>query len=79
LEGLRDHPDVRDVRVRGAIGVVEMRPGTSPSSAEFAELGAFIRPLRLKDGDFVYLMPPLVLDEADMGVLLGAIHGALCR
>jgi adenosylmethionine---8-amino-7-oxononanoate aminotransferase len=77
LEGLRDHPDVRDVRVRGAVGVVEMRPGTSPSSAEFAERGAFIRPLRLEGADFVYLMPPLVLDEADVGVLLGAVRGAL--
>ena len=77
LVGLRGLPHVRDVRIRGAIGVVEMDPGRAPASAEFARRGAFVRPLRLKDADFVYLMPPLVLGEADMSLLADAIHGAL--
>jgi adenosylmethionine-8-amino-7-oxononanoate aminotransferase len=74
LEGLRGRPGVRDVRVRGAIGVVEMDPGTAPSSADLASHGAFIRPLRLKGADFVYLMPPLVISEADVSVLTSAVH-----
>jgi adenosylmethionine-8-amino-7-oxononanoate aminotransferase len=77
LAGLRHRPHVHDVRVRGAIGVVEMESGTAPPSADFARSGAFVRPLRLKDADFVYLMPPLVVGEADVGVLVGAIRGAL--
>jgi adenosylmethionine-8-amino-7-oxononanoate aminotransferase len=77
LAGLRGRPHVRDVRVRGAIGVVEMDPGTAPASVEFARRGAFVRPLRLKNADFVYLMPPLVLGEVDMRVLVDAIDSAL--
>ncbi len=77
LADLRRHPRVRDVRVRGAIGVVEMQAGAAPSSADFAARGAFIRPLRLEGADFVYLMPPLVIDESDTRVLLDAVRGAL--
>jgi adenosylmethionine---8-amino-7-oxononanoate aminotransferase len=80
LAGLRDRPHVRDVRVRGAVGVVEMQTGTAPTSAaDFAKRGAFIRPLRLKGADFVYLMPPLSIAEADMSVLANAIHDTLTK
>jgi adenosylmethionine-8-amino-7-oxononanoate aminotransferase len=74
---LRGRPNVVDTRVRGAIAVVEMRPGTAPASQAFAERGAFIRPLRLPQADCVYLMPPLVLDDADAAVLAGALDGAI--
>jgi adenosylmethionine-8-amino-7-oxononanoate aminotransferase len=63
---------VVDVRVAGAIGVVEMRPGTAPASADCATRGAFLRPLRLPHADVVYLMPPLTIDD-DVHVLLDAI------
>ncbi len=68
---------VRDVRCRGGIGVVEMEPGAAPASDAFASRGAFLRPLRLKSCDVVYLMPPLVIERADLGVLLAAIDGAI--
>ena len=74
LSRLRARRNVKDVRVRGAIGVVEMRAGTAPPSVLFAERGVFLRPLRLGHADFVYLMPPLVVDELDMGILLRAIE-----
>jgi len=77
LGALRGARDVRDVRVKGAIGVIEMLPGAAPSSAAFAERGAFVRPIRLSGADFVYLMPPLVIDDADLAVLTGALRGAL--
>jgi adenosylmethionine---8-amino-7-oxononanoate aminotransferase len=77
LEGLRERPNVTDVRVRGAIGVVEMRPGTAPPSADFARRGAFVRPLRLRHADFVYLMPPLVIEGADVAVLFDALADTL--
>lgn len=75
LEPIRHADHVVDVRVKGAIGVVEMEPSTAPTSARFATRGAFIRPLRLARRDVVYLMPPLVVNDTDLEVLLGA----LCR
>ena len=77
LAGLRGRPNVVDVRVKGAIGAVEMKPGTAPPSSAFVALGAFVRPLRLRNADVVYLMPPLVIDDAELGILLGALEGAI--
>lgn len=77
LGPLRRRADVVDVRVRGGIGVVEMRTGTAPPSSAFARRGAFIRPLRLQHGDFVYLMPPLVIDDGDVAVLVSALGDCL--
>ena len=74
LTRLRGRPNVVDVRVKGAIGAVEMKPGTAPPSSAFVARGAFVRPLRLRRADVVYLMPPLVIDEEELGVLLGAIE-----
>lgn len=68
---------VRDVRVKGAIAAVEMDAGAAPASSVFADHGAFVRPLRLRDADIVYLMPPLVIDERDLGVLLDALDRSL--
>ncbi len=76
LERLRGLPDVVDVRVKGAVGAVEMKPGTAPASNAFVERGAFIRPIRLRRADLVYLMPPLVIDELELATLLDAIEGA---
>jgi adenosylmethionine---8-amino-7-oxononanoate aminotransferase len=77
LAGLRGRADVVDVRVKGAVGVVEMKPGAAPPSSAFVARGAFLRPLRLRRADVVYLMPPLVIDDADLGVLLDAIDSAI--
>jgi adenosylmethionine-8-amino-7-oxononanoate aminotransferase len=77
LDRFRPRSDVRDVRVRGAIGVVEMAPGCAPPSDAFVRCGAFLRPLRLAHADLVYLMPPLVIDDDDLAVLLRAIDEAL--
>jgi adenosylmethionine-8-amino-7-oxononanoate aminotransferase len=77
FEPLRQRPNVLDVRVMGALGVVEMKPGTAPQSAAFAEHGAFVRPLRLPNADVVYLAPPLVVQGADLDVLLSAVASTL--
>ena len=79
LSRLRVRPHVREVRVVGGIGVVEMAAGTAPASAEFARAGAFIRPLRLKNADVVYLMPPLSIEPRDLAVLLDALDTTLPR
>lgn len=79
LEPLRDRPNVREVRVLGGIGAVELAPGTAPSSNAFAERGAFIRPLRLRRADVVYLMPPLNIGADDLAVLTAAVRDTLPR
>ena len=77
LRPLATVANVTDVRVLGALGVVQMKPGTAPQSAAFAEGGAFIRPLRLAHADVVYVAPPLVIADADLDVLLSALAGTI--
>jgi adenosylmethionine-8-amino-7-oxononanoate aminotransferase len=62
---------VREVRVKGAIGVVQMeRPMDAVSlRAKFVEKGCWIKPF----GDIVYLTPPLVISAGDLSVLTRAI------
>ena len=55
-----------------------MEPGTGPASDAFAGRGAFVRPLRLASADVVYLMPPLVISDEDLDVLLQEDQSA-CR
>jgi adenosylmethionine-8-amino-7-oxononanoate aminotransferase len=66
---------VRDVRVRGAIGVVQLaRPPQLEALRErFVRRGVWVRPF----GDVVYLMPPLVIVPQDLERLIGAIHDVL--
>ncbi len=73
LAPLRGRAGVRDVRVKGGIGVVELEPEMAPPSSTFAAHGAFVRPLRLSSCDVVYLMPPLVIGDDDLAVLLAAV------
>jgi adenosylmethionine-8-amino-7-oxononanoate aminotransferase len=62
---------VVDVRVLGAIGVVEMEAPVDVGAltARFAELGCWIRPM----GRVIYLTPPLVIGDDDLGLLTQAI------
>lgn len=77
LTPLAQRPGVREVRVLGGIAAVELAPGEAPSSNAFAERGAFIRPLRLRRADVVYLMPPLNIDDADLKALTDAVRETL--
>lgn len=77
LRPLREHPLVLDVRVKGAMGAVVLRPGAAPSSESYVQRGVFLRPLRLTRCDVLYLMPPLVLSEAEAALACGAIVASL--
>jgi adenosylmethionine-8-amino-7-oxononanoate aminotransferase len=62
---------VTDVRVLGAIGVVELdRPVPMKTVQEqFVDAGVWVRPF----GRLVYLMPPFVIEDADLRTLTRAV------
>jgi len=75
LAPCRDLPGVADVRVMGALGVVELRepPDTEALRAAFIERGVWIRPL----GRVVYLSPALTIAPGQLSRLTGAIAEVL--
>ena len=75
LAPCRDLAGVVDVRVLGAIGVVEMEASVDVSAlcSRFADLGCWIRPM----GKVVYLTPPLVIGDDDLGLLTQAVARGL--
>jgi adenosylmethionine-8-amino-7-oxononanoate aminotransferase len=72
LDACRRLEGVRDVRVKGAVGVVQLArvPNVEALRARFVRQGVWVRPF----GDVVYLMPPLVIDSADLSRLTSAIR-----
>jgi adenosylmethionine-8-amino-7-oxononanoate aminotransferase len=73
-EGLslcRNAPGVVDVRVRGAIGVVEFERPVDAGGlcARFVDQGVWIRPM----GKVVYLTPPFIVTDDELECLTGAI------
>jgi adenosylmethionine---8-amino-7-oxononanoate aminotransferase len=75
LAPLRGAPGVADVRVLGAIGVVELDEPCDMAVLQprLVELGAWVRPF----GRLVYAMPPYVSTTDDVAVVTGAMVGAL--
>ena len=71
LAPCRDLPGVKDVRVKGAIGVVEMEriADIGALRARFVEEGAFIRPF----GNVVYLTPSFTISANELTMLTIAV------
>lgn len=71
LAPCRKFPYVADVRTLGAIGVVELRHPVRMADiqAAFVAHGVWVRPF----GRLVYLMPPLIMDCADLTTLSDAV------
>jgi len=67
--------NVRDVRVLGAIGVIELTEAVEMESisAAFVEQGIWVRPF----GKLVYIMPQYIISEQDLTALTTAIYNVI--
>jgi len=72
LTPLADFDSVADVRVLGAIGVMEMTESVDVGQAQKAlvDAGVWIRPF----GKLVYIMPPFVMGADELSRLTGAMR-----
>lgn len=80
LDECKSLPIVKDVRVLGAIGVVETHSiiPVADLQKQFVEHGVWIRPF----GKLVYIMPPYVISKAQLTQLTNAMNQTLksfCR
>jgi adenosylmethionine-8-amino-7-oxononanoate aminotransferase len=75
LEPCGSMPGVVDVRALGAIGVVQLASGSDIYALrpKFIEQGVWVRPFK----DIVYLMPPLVIGDRELEILLRAVRSVL--
>ena len=71
LEPCRASARVNDVRVKGAIGVIETREAvdTDELCRRFVKRGVWVRPF----GRLIYVMPPYIISERELSTLTAAI------
>ncbi|MGM0461387.1 MAG: adenosylmethionine--8-amino-7-oxononanoate transaminase [Fibrobacterota bacterium] len=75
LSPLSSHPDVRDVRFLGGIGVIEMKEPVDPVSMQksFIEKGIWVRPF----GTLIYLMPPYIITTEELTFLCSQLRSII--
>ena len=66
-----DIPSVKEVRVLGAVGVLEMHQAvnTAALQQQFVDLGVWVRPF----ANLIYIMPPYVISSAQLSQLTQAM------
>ncbi|GMR15760.1 MAG: adenosylmethionine--8-amino-7-oxononanoate transaminase [Gammaproteobacteria bacterium] len=71
LEVCNTFKHVKEIRVLGAIGVVEMKQAVEMKkiTKEFVDAGVWIRPF----GKLIYLMPPYVINKDDLNKLIKTV------
>jgi adenosylmethionine-8-amino-7-oxononanoate aminotransferase len=72
LEPCRGLVGVKDVRVLGAIGVVELEQPVNMARIQksFVDNGVWVRPF----GRLVYVMPPYIIDNQDLRCLMEKMY-----
>ena len=77
LAPCRGLPGVKDVRTKGAIGVVELERADDLETLRqrFVEAGVWIRPF----GRIVYLAPSFTILPEELSLLTGAIRNVLAK
>ncbi len=75
LEPCRQLGDVEDVRILGAIGVVELKKEVNMPRIQqaFVDAGVWIRPF----GKLIYLMPPYIIGQQELNTLTNVIFDTL--
>ena len=72
LSACSEFETVKAVRVKGAIGVIEMkRPLDVPATCRrFVERGVWVRPF----ANLIYVMPPYIINDEELDQLTAAMR-----